>query len=166
LADKKLLRPHGSRSVTCSRAITVYGASGLGATAARIHTHRNQKYLSRSHARQNRCQLRTLLSKSKSKIFTSTKPAKICGAAASVSSVRLGSGKNPAIIETTVLSQHGLTYAKLYGFGLTYSFAAAQGQFGTYLLLYLHPSNYTDEGAQQSLRTLCGGLPLPPSSRQ
>ncbi len=51
------------------------------------------------------------------------------------------------------------------GFGMTYSVAAAQGMDGTFVLSYLHPSSYTDAGAQQSMRTLCGGAPLPaPSS--
>lgn len=224
-------------------------------------------------------QLRSFLSKSKSKIYTSTRSARICGATANVSTARIPGGKYPAIVETTVLSQRGLTYATLYardsvtpdagiesavratcplpggglpeiaapagwspvqkgldfqlagiwlgnsplqimtllqgqgipslgtlsqmapqkisnqqkgvkytasvqrvkfcgtagllvsaqavvppGFGMTYSFAAAQGQTGTYLLSYFHPSSYTDAGAQQSLKTLCAGPPLPSPS--
>ncbi len=224
-------------------------------------------------------QLRSALANSKTKIKTATAPAKICGATASVSTVNLG-GKRPAIIETTTLSQRGLTYATIYvrttgkpepgiesalrsacplptgglpdatppsgwnavqkgldfelggiwlgnaplqimtmlkargipdlmsaeqmaptttsgtqhsvkyraavqklkfcgtpgllataqftvppGFGMTYTVAAAQGMDGTFVLSYLHPSSYTDTGAQQSMRTLCGGAPLPsPSS--
>lgn len=225
-------------------------------------------------------QLRSALSKSKTKISASTKSLKICGSTANVSTVRIPGGRYPAIVETTLLTQHGLTYATVYardssapdagiesavratcplpggglpevvapsgwthlqkgldfqlagiwlgnsplqimtllqgqgipnlsalsqmapqkisnqqkgvkynasvkhvkfcgtngllvsaqmivppGFGMTYSFAAAQGTLGTFLLSYFHPSSYTDPGAQQSLKTLCAGAPLPnPSS--
>lgn len=224
-------------------------------------------------------QLRSALSKSKTKISPSTKSARICGSTANVSTVRIPGSKYPAIVETTLLSQRGLTYATVYardtsapdagiesavratcplpggglpevvapngwshlqkgldfqlagiwlgnsplqimtllqgqgipslgtlsqmapqkisnqqkgvkytasvqrvkfcgtagllvsaqaivppGFGMTYSFAAAQGQAGTYLLSYFHPSSYTDAGAQQSLKTLCAGPPLPTPS--
>src|SRR5581483_1395636 len=50
------------------------------------------------------------------------------------------------------------------GFGMTTSFAAAQGMEGTFVLWYVHPSSYTDAGAQQSMRTLCAGAPLPSPS--
>jgi len=50
------------------------------------------------------------------------------------------------------------------GFGMTYSVAAAQGMDGTFVLSYFHPSSYTDAGAQQSMRTLCAGAPLPSPS--
>lgn len=50
------------------------------------------------------------------------------------------------------------------GFGMTYSVAIAQGMDGTFLLSYFHPSSYTDSGAQQSMKTLCGGAPLPSPS--
>ncbi len=50
------------------------------------------------------------------------------------------------------------------GFGMTSSLAAAQGTDGTFILWYSHPSNYTDAGAQQSMRTLCAGAPLPAPS--
>ncbi len=223
-------------------------------------------------------QLRNALAHSKSKLKTTTTTAKICGSTASVLTVGVG-GSKPAIIETTTLSQRGLTYATIYvraaaapdpgiesalrsacplpngglpdmspprgwnavqkgldfelagiwlgnaplqmmtllqargfpnlmsaadmapqsttgtqhqvkyrvsvqrpkfcgtpgllvsaqftvppGFGMTYSMAAAQGMDGTFLLAYLHPSSYTDAGAQQSMRTLCGGAPLPSPS--
>jgi hypothetical protein len=223
-------------------------------------------------------QLRSALAHSKTKLNATTASVKICGATASVSTVRLG-GSKPATIETTTLSQRGLTYATIYvratsapdpaiesalrsacplpngglpdmspppgwnavqkgldfelagiwlgnaplqvmtmlqargvpnlmsaadmapsstsgsqhqvkyhatvqrlkfcgtpgllvsaqftvppGFGMTYSLAAAQGMDGTFILSYLHPSSYTDQGAQQSMRTLCGGAPLPSPS--
>lgn len=50
------------------------------------------------------------------------------------------------------------------GFGMTYSAAVAQGMDGTFFLSYLHPSSYTDSGAQQSMKTLCAGAPLPSPS--
>jgi len=223
-------------------------------------------------------QLRSALANSKTKINTTTVSSRICGATASVSTVNLG-GKRPAIIETTTLSQHGLTYATIYvrttrtpeagiesalrsacplpngglpdasppsgwnavqkgmdfelagvwlgnapvqimsllrargmpnlmsaadmapsstsgqqhsvkyrasvqcpmfcgkkgllatahctvspGFCMTYTVAAAQGMGGTFILSYFHPSSYTDSGAQQSMRTLCAGAPLPSAS--
>ncbi len=225
-------------------------------------------------------QLRNALAHSKTPLHTTTAAIKICGVSASLSTIRFGKGSNAAIIETTMLSQHGLTYATLYirtaglapdsgiestvrsacplpngglpdamppqgwtalqkgldfelagiwlgnaplqvitvleghgipnlmsaggmmpssttgsqhqvkyratvqrpkfcgtpgllvtaqftvppGFGMTYSVAAAQGMDGTFILSYLHPSSYTDAGAQQSLRTLCAGVPLPSPS--
>jgi hypothetical protein len=223
-------------------------------------------------------QLRSALAHSKTKIKTATTSSKICGGTASVSTVNLG-GSKPAIIETTTLSQRGLTYATIYvrttakpdpaiesavrsacplpngglpdatppagwtavqkgldfelagiwlgnapiqimtmlkargmpnlmsaadmapksasgsqhqvkynatvsrpkfcgtpgllataqfvvppGFGMTSSVAAAQGESGTFILFYVHPSSYTDQGAQQSMRTLCAGAPLPSPS--
>ncbi len=225
-------------------------------------------------------QLRNVLSgsKSKQKLTMTTASPTICGSTASVLTVHLG-GAKPAYIETTTLSQRGLTYATVYvrtsskpqptieaalrsacplpngglpdatpppgwsavqkgldfelggiwlgnaplqimtmlkargipdlmsasqmapatssgtqhsvryrvsvtklkfcgtpgllataqftvppGFGMTYSVAAAQGMDGTFVLSYFHPSSYTDAGAQQSMRTLCGGLPLPSPS--
>jgi len=223
-------------------------------------------------------QLRSALAHSKTKINTTTASATICGGTASASTVNLG-GSRPAIIETTTLSQRGLTYATIYvrttskpepgiesavrsacplpngglpdasppagwnavqkgldfelagiwlgnaplqimtmlkahgvpnlmsaaqmapattsgqqysvkyratvqklkfcgapgllataqftvppGFGMTSSVAAAQGMDGTFILWYSHPSNYTDAGAQQSMRTLCAGAPLPAPS--
>ncbi len=224
-------------------------------------------------------QLRSALAHSKTKIKTATTSSKICGGTASVSTVNLG-GSKPAIIETTTLSQRGLTYATIYvrttakpdpaiesavrtacplpegglpdvsppsgwnavqkgldfelagiwlgnapiqsmlllrargmpnlmsaadmapttasgtqhsvkyratvsrpkfcgtpgllvtaqfivppGFGMTSSAAVAQGTDGTFILFYAHPSSYTDAGAQQSMKTLCGGAPLPSPSR-
>ncbi len=218
-------------------------------------------------------QLRNALAHSKTKLNATTVSTKVCGATASISTVRL-SGKKPATIETTTLSQRGLTYATIYiratssadpaiesalrtacplpngglpdvtpprgwnavqkgldfelagiwlgnaplqmmtmlqargipnlaevanmapsstsgsqhqvkyranvqrvkfcgtpgvllsaqlivppGFGMTYNVAVAQGMDGTFILSYLHPSSYNDPGAQQSLRTLCGGPP-------
>jgi hypothetical protein len=50
------------------------------------------------------------------------------------------------------------------GFGMTYSVAVAQGMDGTFVLSYFHPSSYIDTGAQQSMKTLCGGAPLPSPS--
>ena len=223
-------------------------------------------------------QLRSALSHSKTKISTATSSARICGGSASVSTVNLG-GARPAIIETTTLSQRGLTYATIYvratskpdpaieaalrsacplangglpdvspppgwnpvqkgldfelggiwlgnapmqmmwmlkargipslmsaaqmaptttsgtqhsvkyratvqkpkfcgtpgllataqftvppGFGMTSSVAAAQGMDGTFIVFYVHPSSYTDAGAQQSMRSLCAGAPLPSPS--
>jgi hypothetical protein len=60
-------------------------------------------------------QLRTVLasSKTKQKLTMTTASPKICGATASVSTLHLG-GAKPAIIETTTLSQRGLTYATVY----------------------------------------------------
>jgi len=58
-------------------------------------------------------QLRTVLAKSKTKVVPVTRFAKMCGGSASVTSVKVP-GKNPATIETTVLSFHGLTYASVY----------------------------------------------------
>lgn len=225
-------------------------------------------------------QLRTVLANSKTKkqLTMTTAVSKICGSTASVSTLRLG-GAKPAIVETTTLSQRGLTYATVYvrtasraepaieaalrsacplpngglpdvdppsgwnavqkglgfelggiwlgnaplqimtmlrargmpdltsaaqmapastsgqqhsvkyratvahvkfcgtpgllgtaqftvppGFGMTSSAAVAQGMDGTFVLFYMHPSSYTDAGAQQSMRTLCGGAPLPSAS--
>jgi len=225
-------------------------------------------------------QLRGVLanSKTKKKLSMMTASPKICGSTASVSTLHLG-GAKPAIIETTTLSQRGLTYATVYvrtsskpdpaiesalrsacplpngglpdatpprgwsavqkgldfelggiwlgnaplqimtmlkargmpdlmstaqmaptttsgtqhsvkyrasmqklkfcgtpgllataqfivppGFGMTYSVAVAQGMEGTFVLSYFHPSSYTDAGAQQSMRTLCAGSPLPSPS--
>jgi len=50
------------------------------------------------------------------------------------------------------------------GFGLSYDIAAVQGTTATYILSYLHPSDYNDPAAQQSLLTLCGGPPPPEPS--
>ena len=50
------------------------------------------------------------------------------------------------------------------GFGINSDLAAVQGTNATYLLLYFHPSDYNDPGAQQSLLTLCGGPPPPEPS--
>jgi hypothetical protein len=58
-------------------------------------------------------QLRNVLAKSKTKVNAVTRFAKMCGGSASVTSVKVP-GKNPATIETTVLSSHGLTYATVY----------------------------------------------------
>jgi hypothetical protein len=58
-------------------------------------------------------QLRTVLSKSKTKVAPVMRFTKMCGGSASVTSVKVP-GKYSATIETTVLSSHGLTYATLY----------------------------------------------------
>ena len=225
-------------------------------------------------------QLRNVLtsSKTKQKLTMTTASPKICGSTASVVTLHLG-GAKPAYIETTTLSQRGLTYATVYvrtsstpepaiesalrsacplpsgglpdaaappgwtavqkgldfelggiwlgnaplqvmtmlkargmpdlmstaqmapktasgtqhsvkykatmqkmnfcgtpgllasaqfivppGFGMTYNVAISQGMDGTFVLSYFHPSSYTDSGAQQSMRTLCAGPPLPSPS--
>lgn len=223
-------------------------------------------------------QIRNAMAHSKTKLNATMSSAKICGSTANVTTLRLP-GKKPAIIETTMLSARGLTYATVYvrasgrpdpeietalrsacplsngglpdatpprgwtaiqqgldfelggiwlgnaplqmmallkargmpnmmsaadmapkttsgqqhqvrykatvqrpkfcgtpgllissqvvippGFGMTNSVAAAQGMDGTFVLFYLHPSSYTDAGAQQSLNTLCAGAPLPSPS--
>jgi len=85
-------------------------------------------------------QLRIALAHSKTKITTTTASSRICGATASVSTVNLG-GKRPAIIETTTLSQRGLTYATIY----------------------LRTTSYADAAIESALRSACplpnGGLP-------
>lgn len=50
------------------------------------------------------------------------------------------------------------------GFDIRSDLAAVQGTDATYLLWYFHPSDYNDQGAQQSLLTLCGGVPPPEPS--
>ncbi|HET9393632.1 MAG TPA: hypothetical protein VFO29_08980 [Candidatus Rubrimentiphilum sp.] len=50
------------------------------------------------------------------------------------------------------------------GFGISSDLAAVQGTNATYLLWYFHPSDYNDQSAQQSLLTLCGGVPPPEST--
>jgi hypothetical protein len=47
---------------------------------------------------------------------------------------------------------------------MTYCAAVAQGMDGTFVLSYLHPSSYTDQGVQRALLTLCAGAPLPSPS--
>ena len=224
-------------------------------------------------------QLRNALGNSKAKkLMMTTASAKICGSTASVITVRV-TGAKPAFVETTTLSQRGLTYATVYvrttskpqaaiesalraacplptgglpdatppagwkavqqgldfqlggiwlgnapmqvltllqargipnlgsaagmappstsgqqhnvkykatvqkmkfcgtpgllataqfivppGFGMTYSAAVAQGMDGTFVLSYVHPSSYTDQGAQRAMLTLCAGAPLPSPS--
>lgn len=93
-------------------------------------------------------QLRTVLasSKTKRKLAMTTATSRICGAAASVSTLHLG-GAKPAIIETTTLSQRGLTYATVY----------------------VRTSSKPDPAIESALRSACplpnGGLPdaTPPS---
>ena len=91
-------------------------------------------------------QIRSAMANSKTKLAASTASARICGATASVSTVNLG-GANPAIIETTTLSQRGLTYATVY----------------------VRTSRQPNPAVESAIRTACplpgGGLPdvSPPS---
>ncbi len=59
-------------------------------------------------------QLRSALAHSKTPLNARTTPVKMCGGTASVSTVRFGKGTNAAVIETTVLSKGGPTYATVY----------------------------------------------------